>query len=143
MTRHINRSIVVALAVALCAGRAAAQDFKVIVHPGVAASDIASADLAKIFLKQSSQFPGGGAVVPVDQGKASAARAAFTQKVLGKSVGAIDTYWQQQIFSGKDVPPVAKSNDDEVVAFVKATPNAIGYVASGAAAGGVKVLAVK
>jgi len=143
MTRHIFRTVVAAAAVALCAARASAQDFKVVANNSVAAGDIAAADLAKIFLKQSSKFPDGGAAVPVDQGKASPARAAFSQKVMGKSVGAVDTYWQQQIFSGKDVPPATKSSDDEVIAFVKATPGAIGYVSAGAAAAGVKVVTVK
>ncbi len=139
--RHITVGAIFALCV--IAAPAAAQDFKVVANPSVAASDIAAADLAKIFLKQTSKYPDGGAAVPVDQGKASPVRAAFSQKVLGKSVGAVDTYWQQQIFSGKDVPPAAKSSDDDVIAFVKATPGAIGYVAASAGAAGVKTITVK
>jgi len=55
----------------------------------------------------------------------------------------LDTYWQQQIFSGKDVPPSNKSSDDDVIAFVKSNPGAIGYVSGSAAVAGVKVVAVK
>ena len=143
MTRNFFRGILAALALALVATRASAQDYKIVANSGVAASDIPSAELVKIFLKQSSKFSDGGSAVPIDQGKASPVRAAFSQKVLGKSVGAVDTYWQQQIFSGKDVPPATKSSDDDVIAFVKATPGAIGYVSGGAATAGVKVIAVK
>jgi len=32
-------------------------------------------------------------------------RVAFSKSVHGKSVGAVRAFWQQQIFSGRDVPP--------------------------------------
>ena len=143
MIRNTFRMLAVVAVLAITATRASAQGFKVIANPGVATSDISAADLARIFVKQSSKFPDGGAAVPVDQGKASAARASFSTKVHGKSVNAVDSYWQQQIFSGKDVPPATKAGDDEVIAFVKATPGAVGYVSEAAAAEGVKVITVK
>jgi ABC-type phosphate transport system substrate-binding protein len=83
------------------------------------------------------------AAAPVYQVKAAAPRIVFDKTVLGKSVAAVETYWQQQIFSGKDVPPPAKGSDDDVIAFVKATPGGIGYVSAGAAVAGVKVIGVK
>ena len=75
--------------------------------------------------------------------KSSATRAAFSKAILGRPVSAVETYWQQQIFSGKEVPPTTKANDDEVIAFVKANAGAIGYVSAGASTAGVKVVDVK
>jgi hypothetical protein len=40
------------------------------------------------------------------------------------------------------VPPPEKASDAEIVAFVRDTPGAIGYVWSGADASGVKVVAI-
>jgi ABC-type phosphate transport system substrate-binding protein len=122
---------------------AAAQDFKVIAHPGVAAADAPAAALAKVFTKQSSKLPDGSAVTPADLGKESPVRAAFTRAVHGKSVAAIETFWQQQIFSGKEVPPATKDTDAAMLAWVRSTPGAIGYVSAGAGTDGVKVIAVK
>lgn len=121
----------------------AAQDFKVIVNSANPIGDISAAALSKIFLKESAGFPGGGSATPVDQGKSSAVRAAFSKRIIGRPVSAVDTYWQQQIFSGKDVPPAAKASDDDVIAFVKSTPGAIGYISAGASTAGVKVIDVK
>ena len=45
--------------------------------------------------------------------------------------------------SGKEVPPATKASDDDVIAFVKATPGGIGYVSAGASTAGVKVIDVK
>ena len=118
------------------------QAFKVIVNSGNATEELSADQASKIFLKQA-KFPSGAAATPVDQPKSAATRGEFTKTVHGKTVAAIESYWQQQIFSGKDVPPAAKPTDADVVAFVKATPGAIGYVSASADVGGVKVVAIK
>jgi ABC-type phosphate transport system substrate-binding protein len=121
----------------------AAQDFKVIVNSANPISEIPAAALSKIFLKEAAGFPGGGPATPVDLSKSSPVRATFSKRIIGRPVSAVDTYWQQQIFSGKEVPPAAKASDDDVIAFVKATPGAVGYVSAGASTAGVKVVDVK
>lgn len=142
--RQLAKGLVVAtLAVAAAAAPAAAQEYKVVVNSANATSEL-SADVAmKLFLKQAAKFPNGTAAQPVDQAKGSGVRAAFSKSVLGRAVGAVESYWQQQIFSGKDVPPPSKASDDEVIAFVKANAGAIGYVSAGASTAGVKVVDVK
>lgn len=136
-------TIVVALASCALAQGLAAQEVKIIANSAVAANDI-TADLAsKIFLKQSTKFADGSPATPVYQAKTAPARIAFDKAVLGKTVAAVETFWQGQIFSGKDVPPATKAGDDDVIAFVKSTPGGIGYVSSGAATAGVKVLVLK
>jgi ABC-type phosphate transport system substrate-binding protein len=131
------------LALVAMASPALAQDFKVIVNSANSTSELPSDVAAKLFLKQTAKFPNGTPAQPVDLAKGSAVRAAFTKSVLGRAVAAVESYWQQQIFSGKDVPPAAKPSDDEVIAFVKANPGAIGYVSAGASTAGVKVVDVK
>jgi ABC-type phosphate transport system substrate-binding protein len=121
----------------------AAQEFKIIANNSVSASSISADALAKVFLKQTDKLPDGSAATPVYQSKTSATRIAFDKAILGKSVAGVETFWQQQIFSGKDVPPASKSTDDDVINFVKSTPGGIGYVSAGSAAAGVKVIAVK
>lgn len=140
--KHLILSALTIVALAGATRSAGAQDFKVIVNSANAVSELTSDQAAKIFLKQA-KFPGGSAASPVDQGKGAAVRATFTKSVVGKTVSAVETYWQQQIFSGKDVPPPTKASDDEVIAYVKSNPGGIGYVSGSAAVAGVKVVAVK
>ena len=130
MTRFFKTVAFALVAVVAAAVPAQAQDFKVIVNSANSTSDLSAEVAAKLFLKQTSKFPNGTSAQPVDLGKASPVR-------------AVETYWQQQIFSGKDVPPAAKASDDDVIAFVKANPGAIGYVSAGASTAGVKVIDVK
>ncbi|QJR37205.1 phosphate ABC transporter substrate-binding protein [Gemmatimonas groenlandica] len=141
---RILRTLVVALVATVASTSSlAAQDFKVIVNSANPTSELSIDATSKLFLKQSAKFASGTAAQPVDLAKASAVRAAFSKAVLGRPSSAVETYWQQQIFSGKDVPPPAKASDDDVIAFVKANPGAIGYVSAGASTAGVKVIDVK
>ena len=134
---------VVLIAIAAPAQSLAAQDFKVIANNDVAGSSISKDVLAKVFYKQAAKLPDGTVAAPVYQSKSSATRIAFDKAILGKSVAGVETFWQQQIFSGKDVPPPSKGSDEDVINFVKSTPGGIGYVSAGSAASGVKVIAVK
>jgi len=54
---------------------------------------------------------------------------AHSQGVLHRDVGAVRSFWQRQIFSGNAVPPAEKPSEDEVLAFVRANPGGVGYVA--------------
>ena len=139
----LTRFFAAAISACVLASPMAAQEFKVIVNAANPISEISASALSKIFLKETLGFPGGGNAAPVDLGKSSPARASFSKRVVGRPVGAIETYWQQQIFSGKEIPPASKSSDDDIIAFVKSTPGAIGYVSAGASTAGVKVVELK
>jgi ABC-type phosphate transport system substrate-binding protein len=113
---------------------AAAQQggYAVIVNEANSVSTLSAEEVSKIFFKKTHRWTSGLDVVPVDLPESAPAREAFSAAVHGKSVGAVRAFWQQQIFSGRAVPPVEKPSDEQVVAFVRATPGAIGYVSAGA-----------
>jgi ABC-type phosphate transport system substrate-binding protein len=143
MTNMLKRLACAAVVLVASAAPAMAQDFKVIVNSANSTTDLPADVATKLFLKQTTKFPNGTAAQPVDLAKTSAVRAAFSKAVLGRAVSAVESYWQQQIFSGKDVPPSSKASDEEVIAFVKSNPGGIGYVSAGASTAGVKVIDVK
>jgi ABC-type phosphate transport system substrate-binding protein len=150
MTRSV---LAVLLAVLLAATLAAtvpaplfAQDtpaFRVIVradHPGGA---VKREDLAGIFLKRVRRWGDGNPVLAVDQSMAAPVRKSFSNEVLRQPLAAIQHYWHQQVFSGREQPPSVRLSDAEVVAFVQENPGAIGYVSGAATLGpGVKALRV-
>ncbi len=72
----------------------------------------------------------------------SATREAFSNEVHGRNVGAIRSYWQQAAFSGAGTAPVERSNDAEIIDFVKANAGAVGYISASSEATGVKVISV-
>ena len=117
--------------------------YVVVAHPGVATDAIGHSDLSNLFLKKVTRWPDGTDVIPVQPREDSDARAQFCLDVHKRSLATVKAHWNRKIFSGREVPPVEKPSDDEVVAFVRTHPGAIGYVGPGAGTAGVKVLAVK
>ena len=101
-------------------------------------------DVSRIFLKKTTKWPNGQPVLPVDLPTSAPSRRAFSKGVLGRDPNEIGAYWNQVIFSGRAVPPVTKSSDNEVLAYVRNNPNAIGYVAADTNIGeSVKVLTLR
>src|SRR5581483_44487 len=131
------------IVLSLCGGLAVAEDrFYVIVNGANSVSSMEDKEVSKLFLKKTGVWPNGQPVVPVDQAERSSVREVFSKEIHGKTTSSLQAYWQQQIFSGRNIPPPEKGSDGEVIAFVKANPNAIGYVSAQPSDAGVKVLKV-
>lgn len=142
MFKHL---FIACLAVAGLAGArpAAAQTYLVIVNEANPAQTISRDDLSQMFLKRATRWDSGDPVVPVDLVESSPVRESFSQAVLGRPVSAIVAFWQREIFSGHGVPPVQKSSENEVIDYVRANPNAVGYVRNGSPLGsGVRALRI-
>ena len=139
----------VALALAMSGALAFAQGavplppYRVIVNPHNPIAKVDRAFIVDAFLKKTTRWRNGEGVLPVDLAGDSPTRRKFTEEVLGRSVAAVRNYWQQMIFSGRDIPPPELDSDDEVVLYVTKHAGAIGYVSSSANIGAAKVLALK
>jgi ABC-type phosphate transport system substrate-binding protein len=124
---------------------AAGQDFKVVINESNPTTSITKANLSSCFMKPAETFTwiSGQPLIPVDQAASSEARKAFSMAIHARDVSAVKSYWQRQIFTGKAVPPQEKASDEEVLAFVRAHPGAVGYVSASADLGpGVKELEI-
>lgn len=118
-------------------------DFVVVAHPGVAVRQVDAAFVARAFLKRNTRWPDGTPIRPVDLRPDSALRRRFSEEIIGRSVSAVRSHWQQAIFTGRDLPPPELDNETQVLEFVRMNPGAIGYVSSGATMRGVVPLAVE
>lgn len=116
--------------------------YLVIVNAENPVSALTRAQLSRFFLKKTTVWASGRRVAPADRSEASAVREAFSRDVHRRSVAAIKAYWQQQIFSGRDVPGPEFATDAEIVGYVRANPGGIGYVRPDTALAGVKAIEV-
>lgn len=123
----------VLLTAALACGPAAAE-IVVIVSPANQASRMFTEQAAQFFLGKSNQF------TPVDQGKESAIRREFYQKVTGKTLAQVEGVWAKIEFSGKGTMPKSYPNDAAVKKAVAADPHAIGYIDKASVDDSIKVL---
>jgi ABC-type phosphate transport system substrate-binding protein len=134
-----------ALALGAAAPRPAAAQgaYKVIVNPATATSSVTKAELAAVYLKKAAKWSDGTLASPVDLPPEAEVRGQFSREVLGRPTEAIRAYWNQMVFAGRNVPPAEKPSDADVVAYVRSTPGAVGYVRADAATPGVKVVTVR
>ncbi len=126
------------LAVALAAGMSvtvtAQAEIVVVVNTANQASRMFSEQAAQFFLGKSNQF------TPIDQGKESAIRRDFYQKIAGKSLSQVEGVWAKIEFSGKGTMPKSYASDAAVKKAVAADPTAIGYIDKASVDDTVKVL---
>ena len=118
--------------------------FVVVVHESNPTSSISRDELSRIFLKKITVWRTKHTVAVVDQRETSKVREQFTRAVHRREVSSVASFWQQQIFAGRAVPPAQRTSDADVMAFVANNPDAIGYVSPGAQlVAGVKTVLVQ
>jgi len=117
--------------------------YQIIVHPANPATSAEREFLADAFLKKVAAWPGGEVLHPVDLPPNSTVRRSFSEDVLHRSVAEVKGYWQQRIFSGRDVPPPELDADEDVIKYVLKYEGAVGYVSGTARLNGTKVVAVR
>ena len=123
------------LAGALClAAPLVAQDipYRVVVHASNPITRLTREQVSAIFLRKVTLWDHRQPVLPVDQEPTAPVRLAFTKSVHRRTIASIQTWWQQQTFSGRGVAPPVRSSDDAVLGYIRLYPNAIGYVQAGA-----------
>lgn len=149
---HIQRSTRRALLWSLlgwCAfgGQAARADstleFRIVIHPENPVSSVSRDFVTDVFLKRTTRWHDGEPAHPVDQRADAPVRRSFSDVVLRRSVSAIKRYWQQRIFSGRDLPPPELDDDEAVVGYVLRHRGAIGYVTASAKLGRTKAVPIQ
>jgi hypothetical protein len=148
--RKTGLGVLLAAALAvLAAGRAlpasgeAADDYRVIVHPASPVRTVSRAFLRGAYLKKATAWPDGETVRTVDLTRRFPARHRFAREVLNKTASQLRAYWNQQIFSGKGVPPPEVDSEQAMIAFVARHRGAVGYLPASADPEGVVVVTVK
>ena len=96
--------------------------------------------LREPFLGKLKKFSDGQSITAVNSTPDNQVRIDFQQKVLKKSPAQVKAYWSKRLFSGKGKPLQELGSDAEVLKFVAANANAIGYIDAANVDGSVKVI---
>jgi ABC-type phosphate transport system substrate-binding protein len=104
-----------------------AQDVVLVVNKNVRISQIRDADLRAIFTGEQSRFADGSHAVPVIL-KGGAVHEVFLKKHLGENPDDFRAQWRKAVFTGQGAMPRTFDSESALIAYVIATPGAIGYV---------------
>jgi TonB family protein len=126
---------------ALCLAEGTAT-YQVIVNQDNPAGTLSAPELSEIFLKKTVRWPSGAAIEPVDLSGDPEVREAFSRQIHLRTTANVKSFWNQEVFSGRGVPPPELGTSRDVVQYVAAHSGAIGYVAAAATLEGVKAVGV-
>jgi hypothetical protein len=118
-------------------------EFRVIVNPANRTRALSRAFVRGAYLKKATTWDDGEALHPVGLSKRFAARERFAREVLNKTPSQLRAYWNQQIFSGKGVPPPELDSEAAVIAYVLRHRGAVGYLPAGVDPAGAAVVALE
>jgi len=94
----------------------------------------------KIFLVQTLTLPDGSKADPVHQKDGTSIHSEFVLSLLNKAPSYIRSGWSKLTFTGALKAIRELPDDDAVIKYVEATPNAIGYVDAKKVKGNVRVI---
>lgn len=119
----------------------AAQDtLVVVVHPTNSLHNISLADLRRLYLGETTNFPSGGRASLMEY---VPDRTRFYQLVLGMTPDLLQRHWMAVVFRGEDAsPPKAVSDPEELRRFVAEHPDAVGFMSQSGVDSTVKVVTV-
>jgi len=129
----------------LCQGVATAEtpaEFVVIVNEENPVKTMSYTEVADAFLTKSARWPDKEELRPVNLGADSPLRAEFSRVILGKTVAAVETFVNRQLFSGRAKPPLVVESEVEVLDFVRENRGAIGYISTSVELSGVRSLSL-
>ena len=104
------------------------------------ATTLTREQVSALFLGKSTQLPGAGIPLLIDQLETADSRQMFYSKVTEKTPPQVKAVWSRLVFSGKGSPPKEVANSAEVKKLVNTNPDAIGYIEKSAVDTSVRVL---
>jgi ABC-type phosphate transport system substrate-binding protein len=104
------------------------------------ATNLSKDQASALFLGKSTQLPGAGIPVLIDQPETSEIRKVFYTKVTEKNSIQVKAIWSRLVFAGKGTIPKEVSSNDEVKKLLATNPDAVGYIDKSAVDTTVKVL---
>jgi ABC-type phosphate transport system substrate-binding protein len=114
-------------------------DLVVIVNTHSNINSLTKAELRRIFLGQTGNYPNGQSAIPLDV--IGDFRDSFYQNILTKTPESVENYWASMIFTGKAQPP-RQVQPNEAKEIVATSPRAISYIDRAKVDASVKVITI-
>lgn len=106
---------------------AMAADFTVIANKGVPVNNLTKDELKAIYLGKKSKWDD-GSPIKFYLIRSPKSQKSFLEAHVGKTSDQYESYWLQNVFTGKGAMPEMFENSEEMIQAVKKTGGSIGFV---------------
>ncbi|WP_057829925.1 hypothetical protein [Colwellia sp. TT2012] len=90
--------------------------------------ELSRSELIDLFMGKYVAFPNDSKAIPVELKGDHAIKVKFYKNLVGMPLSRVNAYWSRLRFTGRKRAAVFQSNEDDLIAFIIANEQAIGYV---------------
>jgi len=100
----------------------------VVVNKANPIDKLTRSELIDLFMGKYVAFPDDSKATPVELKGEHAIKVNFYQNLVGMSLSRVNAYWSRLQFTGRKRAAIFKSNEIDLITFIIANEQAIGYV---------------
>lgn len=124
----INQAFVILLLTVFIAPVSAQELLVVVVNKDNPVEQLSRSELIDLFMGKYVAFPNNVKAIPVELNSDHKIKVDFYQSLVGMPLSRVNAYWSRLRFTGRKRAAVFKSNEKDLIAFIIANKQAIGYL---------------
>jgi ABC-type phosphate transport system substrate-binding protein len=125
---HIKQTFVIILLALFIKPVLAKEPLVVVVNKDNPVEQLSRSELIDLFMGKYVAFPNDIKAIPVELNSDHQIKIEFYQNLVGMPLSRVNAYWSRLRFTGRKRAAVFKSNENDLIAFITANKQAIGYV---------------
>lgn len=106
----------------------AQEPLAVVVNKANPVDELSRTELIDLFMGKYVAFPNDSKAIPVELKGEHKIKIDFYQNLVGMPLSRVNAYWSRLRFTGRKRAAVFQPNENELIAFIIANEQAIGYV---------------
>jgi len=126
--RTLTVTFVIVICALLSVSVQAQESLAVVVNKANPVEELSRSELIDLFMGKYVAFPDDSKAIPVELNGEHEIKIEFYQNLVGMPLSRVNAYWSRLRFTGRKRAAVFQSNEDELIAFILANEQAIGYV---------------
>jgi ABC-type phosphate transport system substrate-binding protein len=125
---NIKQVFVVLLLILFIEPVSAEEPLVVVVNKDNPVEQLSRSELIDLFMGKYVAFPNDIKAIPVELNSDHKNKIRFYQNLVGMPLSRVNAYWSRLRFTGRKRSAVFKSNENDLIAYISAHKQAIGYV---------------
>jgi len=138
--RNFNKKILILILSLFVFSVSAQEPLAVVVHKNNPVEKLSRSELIDLFMGKYVAFPNDVKAIPVELNGDHEVKVDFYQSLVGMTLSRVNAYWSRLHFTGRKRAAVFKLSENDIIDFIRANEQAIGYMPQSKITGDLKVV---
>lgn len=125
---RLHQSIMISFFALFAVPASAQEPLAVVVNKSNPIDTLSRSELIDLFMGKYVAFPNNSKAIPVELEGDHVLKVKFYKNLVDMPLSSVNAYWSRLRFTGRKRVAILKDNEKEVIAFIMANEQAIGYV---------------